>query len=119
MTNKPVKVIPELEPVYFDVAKSTMTPAEMAKLNRAVELLNSKPEYNVVIKGHADIRGSYDLNQALSEARAESVRSYLVRKGIDPLRITTVAYGSSFPASKEDSAKARAMNRRVELLVRN
>jgi OOP family OmpA-OmpF porin len=119
MTNKPVKVVPNLEPIYFGVAKSAVTSAEMNKLNRAVELLNSKPDYNVVIKGHTDVRGSYDLNQALSESRAESVRSYLVRKGIDPIRITTVAYGSSFPSSKDDSVKARAMNRRVELVVRN
>lgn len=117
--NAKVDIDAGMSTVYFDVAKSTLNKKEVAKVNQLIDLMNANPTYNVVIKGHADRVGSFELNQALSQSRATSVQKYMVQKGIDPLRITTVAYGASFPATTEDTPAARARNRRVEFEVRN
>jgi outer membrane protein OmpA-like peptidoglycan-associated protein len=55
--------------------------------------------------------------QALSQARAEAVREYLIRHGIEPDRLQAVGYGSTRPVDKRNSSEARAKNRRVELIV--
>lgn len=117
--NALVKIDAELGTVYFNVGKASLMKDQLAKVDKLVDLMNANPTYNVVIKGHADRVGSFELNQALSEARAQSVKAYLLKKGIDPLRITTVSYGASFPASKEETPEARSKNRRVEFEIRN
>lgn len=117
--NTPVSVTPSLDPIYFDVAKATMTKKEMEKLNRIVDLMNANPNYTLIIKGHADNMGSHQLNQELSEDRAQSVLGYLMKKGIDPVRLKAVAYGSNFPKSTDKTNAARQENRRVEFEVRN
>jgi len=117
--NTPVAIESGLSTVYFDVASANLNKTELAKVNQLIDLMNANPTYTLIIKGHADRVGSSELNQELSEERALSVRDYLIKKGIDPLRITTAAYGANFPISTENTPSSRAKNRRVEFEVRN
>jgi outer membrane protein OmpA-like peptidoglycan-associated protein len=69
------------------------------------------------VEGHSDAAGSPEANEALSLRRAEAVRRYLVRKGVAPQRLETLARGSSSPVASNDTEAGRARNRRVDLVV--
>jgi outer membrane protein OmpA-like peptidoglycan-associated protein len=71
------------------------------------------------INGHTDNTGSDELNQKLSESRANSVKQYLLENGIGENRITATGYGESKPIADNKTAAGRAMNRRVEINLRN
>lgn len=87
-------------------------------LNKLAEFLAKHPEYvHISIEGHADERGPAELNRKLSASRAESVKKFLVEKGIDEARISFVGHGSSRPLVEGSGEYAWFMNRRVELVV--
>ena len=67
------------------------------------------------MQGYTDDRGSDELNQKLSEARAKAVADYLVTKGVDAARLTSAGYGESKPIAANDTEAGRAQNRRVTL----
>ena len=71
----------------------------------------------IEVAGHTDSTGSLQLNQSLSERRAQSVASYLSSKGLNAKRIITVGAGPSHPIASNDTADGRAQNRRVELTI--
>ena len=71
----------------------------------------------IEIVGHTDDVGDDDYNQELSEQRAETVRDYLVKTGVDPSKIVTVGAGESMPITTNSTAEGRAENRRVEVFV--
>jgi peptidoglycan-associated lipoprotein len=71
-----------------------------------------------LIAGHTDNAGSDEFNYELGKKRAEAVSRYLItQKSMDPLRVMTVSYGKTAPAAENNTAKGRAKNRRVEILV--
>ena len=70
-----------------------------------------------VIEGHTDSRGSDRYNLRLSQGRANSVRSYLIRRGIDPVRMEAVGYGEQKPIGSNRTRAGRAQNRRVEFFI--
>jgi len=75
------------------------------------------PKLVVEIGGHTDDIGKNKTNQILSEKRAESVKQYLVGKGIDPVRIKSKGYGESQPIESNKTEEGRAKNRRIEFKV--
>src|SRR5574343_298243 len=83
-------------------------------LNEMVALLKANPELKLTIEGHTSADGNPANHQKLSEARANSVRIYLISKGIDPFRLESVGYGASKPIVDAFTAAALAKNRRVE-----
>ena len=91
----------------------------MADLDQLAKFLATHPDRSVVIEGHTDSVGSNDFNLGLSQRRAESVRSYLLRQGVDPSRVTTQGMGESVPVASNDTAGGRQQNRRVEIIVSN
>jgi len=103
--------------VLFDFDRSDLTPAGVTILDNAAEVVNSGAykSLRVNIAGHTDFIGSEGYNQALSERRANIVRSYLVKKGVDASRIHTFAYGETTPKADNQSAEGRALNRRAEV----
>jgi OOP family OmpA-OmpF porin len=105
-----------LENVNFDYDKATLRADETAVLDEAVATLNTWGNIKVEVAGHADSRGSDAYNQTLSLRRAESVRSYLVGKGIAAERLNTVGYGEREPIADNGTPEGRFKNRRVELL---
>ncbi len=71
------------------------------------------------IDGHTDSQGSDSSNQTLSDRRANSVRDYLIKKGIDGSRLKATGFGESKPIADNTTAAGRAKNRRTEMTVRN
>jgi outer membrane protein OmpA-like peptidoglycan-associated protein len=74
-------------------------------------------EYSISVNGYTDSRGSDTHNQQLSQARAESVRNYLVSKGVAEDVVKAFGQGESAPIAGNDTAEGRADNRRVEIVV--
>ncbi len=85
------------------------------QLDKVVEVLKKNPSLKIEIQGYTDNIGTPAYNQALSEKRAQSVKNYLVKKGIAQDRLYTVGYGATRPIVPNDTPGARAENRRVEL----
>lgn len=99
--------------VFFDTDKSDILPYSYPELERVAKIIaqrNSKVE----VSGHTDNQGKPERNQALSEARAASVKAFLVEHGCDESLISTVGYGQTKPIDTNDTPEGRAKNRRVE-----
>jgi len=99
--------------VNFAFDKSDLLPESYPVLDKAVDLLNDKPDVNVEIEGYCDYIGTEDYNQVLSVERAKTVRNYLVSKGIAETRLTTVGYGKGNPIADNETEEGRALNRRI------
>jgi outer membrane protein OmpA-like peptidoglycan-associated protein len=104
--------------IFFDVDKADLRDISYPELDRAVQLLKETPSMQAEIAGHTDSTGSTEYNNELSRRRAESVRSYLIAKGIRSDRLTAEGYGSKQPVASNGSENGRAENRRVEFVVR-
>jgi len=107
-----------LENVYFDFDSSTLPSDMRSALEDNVRYLEQNPGLLVQIEGHCDERGTEEYNLALGQRRAESVREYMVRRGIDPARLTTISYGEERPADPGHDETAWAQNRRVTFVIR-
>lgn len=106
-----------LEGINFDTAKYAVLPETAITLQRTVNTLMANPEIKITIIGHTDNVGTDAYNQILSVNRAESVRNWLVSKGIDAKRIQTIGKSEGSPIATNDTAEGRARNRRVEIEV--
>lgn len=104
-----------LQGVNFRSGSSALTPTSRPILDRVAEALVNNPTVRVEVAGHTDNSGSVATNRRLSQSRANSVRAYLISKGVDGSRVTAAGYGPDQPKVANTSAAARAENRRVEL----
>lgn len=104
-----------LQGVTFPSGSSRLTPASRPILDQVAAALVANPTVKVEVGGHTDNSGSRATNVRLSQARANSVRVYLISKGVDGTRITAKGYGPDQPKVPNTSAANRAQNRRVEL----
>jgi len=104
--------------VLFVTAKSELLPAAQVKLNEVADALTKQdPDSTMVVEGHTDSQGAAAMNQELSQKRAESVRTYLISRGISADRITATGVGPTRPLGDNASPEGRANNRRVEIIV--
>jgi len=120
VVEKPVEVKQShwvLVGVNFEFNKARLTPESYPILFYAVQNLNENPDTKVEIQGHTDNIGSEQYNMKLSEERAQTVRDYLVAKGIDPSRLTVKGYGESMPVTDNSTPEGRSLNRRIEFKV--
>lgn len=92
-------------------------PGNVPELNILVDFLVDKSNVIVMIEGHTDSVGSHPFNDRLSLLRANSVKQYLVNKGIDANRIKTVGYGERKPIADNTSDFGRKLNRRTEIVI--
>lgn len=106
-----------LQNLNFEQGKSKITQDSFEELNNLVGLLKESSKMVIQLEGHTDFRGSPTANLKLSEDRVKAVKDYLVSNGIDENRILTKAFGGSQPLTKENTAEARAKNRRVEVRI--
>jgi outer membrane protein OmpA-like peptidoglycan-associated protein len=104
-----------LEGVNFQTGKSDITPESQVILDAVASSLVANDEIKVRVGGHTDNTGSAAVNKRLSAARAESVRQYLISKGVAADRLTAAGYGPTKPVASNKTAAGRAQNRRVEL----
>lgn len=101
----------------FALDSARLTASAKTTLNRVVATLKDNPEIELEIGGHADDTGAKQYNLELSRKRAESVRDYMVSKGISKSRLSTRSYGETRPVADNTTAAGRMRNRRVELTV--
>ena len=98
--------------VYFDYDQSSLTSEAQATLDRQAAFLKASPSFRIVIEGHCDERGTREYNLALGDRRASAVRDYLVAKGINASRLSTISYGKERPSVGGSNDTSYALNRR-------
>jgi outer membrane protein OmpA-like peptidoglycan-associated protein len=103
--------------VLFASGQSELLPAAMASLDNVVTALKANPDRSVTVEGHTDSQGARAFNMDLSQRRADSVRSFLVSRGIPSEVIRGVGIGPDRPVADNKTAEGRANNRRVEIVV--
>ncbi|QPK64530.1 DUF4398 and OmpA-like domain-containing protein [Methylomonas sp. LL1] len=106
-----------LSDVLFRTNKAQLQSAGLRNVDKLADFLNQYPDYNVLVEGYTDSRGSEDHNQDLSDRRAYSVRKALVDGGVNSERVRTRGYGEEYPVADNDSAASRQLNRRVEIIL--
>jgi OmpA-OmpF porin, OOP family len=111
MEEKPVRI----EGANFDFDSARLKPTADAKLQQVVVFAKQYPDANMVVSGYTDNIGSKAYNLKLSQRRADSVKAYLVKKGVAADRVTTKGYGMEMPVADNKTKAGRAMNRRVEV----
>jgi outer membrane protein OmpA-like peptidoglycan-associated protein len=110
-------LIVNISDVLFDTGQYTLKPAAREKLAKVSGIVLAHPGLNLQIEGHTDSVGSDQLNQTLSEKRANSVRDFLVQQGLPTTAISTRGFGKTVPIASNDTAAGRQQNRRVEMIV--
>jgi len=103
--------------VLFPLNSSYLTDQAKSELDKLVKLLADYPAATLIVDGHTDATGTAEYNQWLSEKRAESVKKYVVGKGITDSRITTQGYGQTKPVAPNNTEEGRQQNRRVEVTI--
>jgi chemotaxis protein MotB len=107
--------------VLFESGAATLNPGSSPILDQIVRIINDYSEYNVNIKGHTNDRPirteRFPSNWELSSIRATNVLKYLIRSGVDPVRLTATGYAELLPLVENTSAENRSINRRVEFVL--
>jgi outer membrane protein OmpA-like peptidoglycan-associated protein len=104
--------------VLFESGRSELRPEARTRLLAVAEALRESPNQSAIVAGYTDSRGTDSTNLALSQARAESVRAFLVTEGVPSDRVRAEGRGEASPIASNDTAEGRANNRRVEIILR-
>ncbi|CAA6800546.1 MAG: Unknown protein, partial [uncultured Thiotrichaceae bacterium] len=104
-----------LQGVQFESGSDILTAASRPILTEVAETLRKFPELRIEVSGHTDSAGNDQLNLTLSQARAETVKQYLIDQGIDGNNLVAKGYGETQPIADNATAAGRAANRRVKL----
>jgi peptidoglycan-associated lipoprotein len=127
------KKVSGLQRVYFDYDKDYIRSDMVSTMNNNVSAMKYRTtqsserdrkhhmnrkthEYNVLVEGHCDERGSNEYNYALGHRRAEAAKSFMVTHGVGPNRIRTTSYGEDRPVCKQSNESCWAKNRRDEFV---
>lgn len=112
------QLIIRLKAMKFPVGKSVILPSNYPLLSKVQRAVRTFGEVDVVIEGHTDSTGSSEINELLSEQRADAVREYLVANETLPYdKIIAVGYGSTRPLASNKTEKGRAINRRIDMII--
>ena len=106
-----------LNNIQFKQSKADLRPSAMAELDKIAAFLSQNATVQIEVSGHTSNEGERIANLNLSQQRADTCKSYLLKKGIQPDRILTKGYGPDQPLRPNDTDERRAKNRRVELKV--
>ncbi|MCK5692459.1 MAG: OmpA family protein, partial [Bacteroidales bacterium] len=106
-----------LQNIFYATGSYQLEPASRVELKRVYDFLQLNPAVGVEISGHTDNTGTPELNQSLSEQRAQSVVDYLVNKGIETRRLKAAGYGETQAVADNELEEGRAQNRRTELKI--
>ncbi|MFT5509283.1 MAG: peptidoglycan-associated lipoprotein [Hyphomicrobiaceae bacterium] len=105
--------------VYFTTASTDLTPEAEQTLTKQAKWLGQYPKYTITIEGHADERGTREYNIALGARRAQSVRNFLSRSGIDARRVRTISFGKERPVAVCNDISCWSQNRRAQTILNN
>ena len=104
--------------INFASGKSIVEKRYSNELKKLADFMKENPKTNVEIQGHTDSSGSKELNKKISQARASSVRTYLIENfKIEPSRLSSKGYGDEKPVESNNTAQGRALNRRVIAVI--
>lgn len=105
--------------IQFEFAKAELLPESEKVLDEVAEILLKEPELKLEIEGHTSADGGFNANMRLSNERAETVKNYLIGKGVDGARLSSLGFGPTKPLNQGKTREEKALNRRVELKLRN
>ena len=103
--------------IHFPSGANKIQQSSNNDIENLAKMLKLKPTIKLKIEGHTDNTGDPGSNILLSIARAESVRSSLIKKGIEADRLTTIGYGSNRPTATNDTEDGKQLNRRTEFVI--
>ncbi|WP_067028981.1 DUF5723 family protein [Allomuricauda sp. CP2A] len=101
--------------ILFDTGKATIKSESLSTMVDIIQILNEYPNAKFTVEGHTDSVGSSESNQRLSEARANSVRDFLINEGIASDRLSAIGFGEEKPIATNSTRIGRQQNRRVEI----
>ena len=116
---KPVetpKIGLEFKTIYFDFNMYSIRKDQDESANAVAKILKENPKVKVQIQGNTDDRGSVEYNMALGNKRAESLKKYLVTKGVSVKNLSTVSFGKEHPAVQGKDETAWSKNRRDDIV---
>ncbi len=124
VTGQELKMVPivvgetvALNNIFFEFGKATLTDDSFPELDRIATELKERNTLVIEIQGHTDNVGSDEANLALSQARADAVRSYLLSKKIPDNQVLSTGFGESRPVASNETPVGQAQNRRVEFVI--
>ncbi len=103
--------------IHFIVDQSTLTPQATDTLRKQAAWLRQYPNVTIQVEGHADERGTREYNISLSARRATTARQFLVSQGVNPSRLSTIAYGKERPIALCDAENCWNQNRRAVTVI--
>ncbi len=103
--------------IYFIVDQSNLTPEGTDTLTKQASWLQQYPGVMVQVEGHSDERGTREYNISLSARRATATREFLIKQGVSPKRISSIAYGKERPAALCDAEQCYSQNRRAVTVI--
>lgn len=103
--------------VHFRPAKSVILPSSYELLRQVATVIKDAPQIHVRIEGHTDDVGRLKTNMRVSQARADAVKDFLVKEGVDSKQLTALGYGPTRPISSNATRAGKALNRRVEFRI--
>jgi outer membrane protein OmpA-like peptidoglycan-associated protein len=112
-----IRLVLKEDAVRFDLNKSTLTAQAKTNLDKLVPVFKEYADTNIEIFGYTDSSGKPEYNLTLSQKRAESVKVYLVSKGLVSSRFKTSGLGIAEPIATNDTPEGRSQNRRVEFAI--
>jgi outer membrane protein OmpA-like peptidoglycan-associated protein len=113
----PRGLVVNMQDVLFDTGKYALKAPAREALAKISGIVISHPGLQLGVEGYTDSTGTEELNQKLSEQRANTVRDYLMNQGINTETMTATGYGENYPVAPNDTASGRKLNRRVELVI--
>jgi peptidoglycan-associated lipoprotein len=105
--------------VYFSTDSTDLSPEAQQTLAGQARWLQQYAKYTITIEGHADERGTREYNIALGARRAQAVRDFLARNGVNPARIRTISYGKERPVAVCNDISCWSQNRRAQTVLNN
>jgi peptidoglycan-associated lipoprotein len=111
------KVETLMNDVNFDYDSYTIQSSELPKINAVGNYLKQNRETKIAVEGHCDERGTVEYNLALGQKRAEAVKAYLAKMGIDGSRIRAISFGKEIPVDPGHAEDAWAKNRRAHFKI--
>jgi outer membrane protein OmpA-like peptidoglycan-associated protein len=112
-----IRLVLKEDAVRFDVNKSTLTTQAKTNLDKLIPVFTEYADTNIEIFGYTDNTGKPEYNLTLSQKRAESVKAYLISKGLVASRFKTSGFGIADPIATNDTPDGRSQNRRVEFAI--
>ena len=103
--------------IFFEFGKAALKPESFPELNRIANFFKTNTKLISEVSGHTDNVGTDEVNNRLSQERADVVRNYLLSQGVPPERIKAQGYGKTRPKVANDTPENQAINRRVEFEI--